>query len=187
MSTLLNTLTASVFVSCVAAAPTKEGKWFELTDYEHHVDFMTAAVAYVKDTFKAEATEIRYTNNSFNFETVGTFSQNHVYAALWDLLKINDEAEISLLHAYMGEFDTIGDDSPKTTLMSTYDAACAQHQGVYAKESEFVKDWLTKHGHLDNVSALVADNLDLAAIGQTVMKDFTESYSHYFINELVLA
>ena len=187
MNTLISNLTASVFVSCVTAAKAKEGKWFDMNDYATHGDFMRAVTEYVKATFKAESTEIRYINNSFDFETLNTVSQYNVYPALWDLLKINDESEISLLHAYMGEFDTVGDDSTKTTLMNTYDAARAQHQGIYAKQADFVVNWLTNNGHLDNVSKLVADNLDLAAIGEVVMKDFTESYSHYFTNERAAA
>lgn len=187
MNTLISTLTASVFVSCVSAAKTKEGKWFDLTDYETHGDFMRAVTEYAKATFKAESTEIRYINNSFNFEKIGMADQYHVYAGLWDLLKINDEAEICLLHAYLAAFDMVDGDSIETGVMATYEAAKAHHIGVYTKQAEFVREWLTKNGHLENVTPLVANNLDLDAIGDVVMKDFTESYSHYFANERTAA
>lgn len=187
MTSLLSTLTASVFVSCVSAAKTNEGKWFELTDYDNQADFMSAANDYIATQFKAEPDDIRFINNSLNFETMGMANQYDIGAEVWDLLAINDEAEICLLNAYIAEFNMVDSDVKPSDINATYRAAKAQHQGVYAKQSDFVLDYLTRNGHLDNVSPLVKDNLDLAAIGLVVMKDFTESYSHYFINELVSA
>ena len=187
MTSLLSTLTAAVFVTTVSAAKSNEGKWFELNDYDNRADFMTAATDYIAAQFKAEPSDIRFTNNSLNFETMGMVNQHDIQAEVWGLLAINDEAEICLLNAYIAEFGMVNNDTKQNDIQGAYQAAKAKHQGVYHKQSDFVLDYLNSNGLLDNVSPLIKDNLDLAAIGLVVMKDFTESYSYYFINELVSA
>lgn len=78
-----------------------EGKWFELTDYASHADFIEAVEAYLSlgegyGTVKPCFTECR-----IGFNTLNMMGHTKIDPAMWDLIALKDKSKMGRVTDYI--------------------------------------------------------------------------------------